>query len=68
MYNLLDADAQLASSIWQPLDVEAISLAPPQTESAEESWFTETVPHAYGVDPLHGHSDPGRCPGYFRHR
>jgi len=43
MYNLLDADAKLASSIWQPLDVEVTSLAP-QIESAEESWFIELFP------------------------
>jgi len=44
MFNLLDGDAQLASSIRQPLEVEAISLAPPQTESAEETWFTSLFP------------------------
>ncbi len=44
MYNLLGSDTQLASSIWQPLDVEAISLAPPQSESDQESWFSEMFP------------------------
>ena len=43
-FNLLDGDAQLAESIWKPLEVEVISLAPPQTESAEESWFTSLFP------------------------
>jgi len=44
MFNLLDADEQLATNTWQPMNVEAISLAPPQTESDEESWFTEMFP------------------------
>lgn len=44
MFNLLDGNAQMAESVWQPLKVEMISLAPPQTESAEESWFTRLFP------------------------
>ena len=44
MYNLLDEDAQLATSIWQPLEVEATSLAPPAEEATEESWITDLFP------------------------
>jgi ABC-2 type transport system permease protein len=43
--NLAGGDMSLASALWQPLNVEMKSLAPPQAETGYEgNWFVEMLP------------------------
>ncbi len=43
--NLAGGDMSLASALWQPLNVEMRSLAPPQAETGYEgNWFVEMLP------------------------
>jgi ABC-2 type transport system permease protein len=44
LYNLSGSDLSLAAALWQPLDVEMQSLAPPADESYENNWFVEMLP------------------------
>jgi ABC-2 type transport system permease protein len=42
--NLAGGDLSLASALWQPLNLEMTSLAPPVDESYENNWFVEMLP------------------------
>jgi ABC-2 type transport system permease protein len=45
LYNLSGGDASLASALWQPLNVEMRSLAPPRAEEGyENNWLVEMLP------------------------
>jgi len=42
--NLAGGDLSLASALWQPLNLEMTSLAPPAEDSYEDNWFVEMMP------------------------
>ncbi|MGD8584095.1 MAG: ABC transporter permease [Chloroflexota bacterium] len=45
LYNLSGGDVSMAAALWQPLNVEMHSLAPPRTEEGyEDNWFVEVLP------------------------
>ncbi len=44
LYNLAGGDLSLAGALWQPLNLEMTSLAPPSEEGYEDNWFVELMP------------------------
>ena len=44
LYNLAGGDLSLAAALWQPLNLEMTSLAPPSDEGYENNWFVEMMP------------------------
>jgi ABC-2 type transport system permease protein len=44
LFNMAGGDLSLANSLWQPLNLEMTSLAPPTEEGYEDNWFVELLP------------------------
>jgi len=44
LFNLAGGDLSLASALWQPLNLEMTSLAPPSEDEFENNWFVEMMP------------------------